>query len=1067
MTYILKNLSLLSVRNIKRHAMSFIIIIYIMLNGQCAVGQPVCEVTKYKELYTMANSVNRIVQDSLGMIWLATNNGICRYDGYGFDVFKAQPGDGLDMPSDNINKVYLSATGNLWAHVGTRAFLFDVDKCRYLDVMDQLEKALGRKLKVTKIRSMSNGTTWFLTTEGLCIKVDDRRPLTSARIVARQVGDDASIMCDERGYTWIIDSQRTIVYRNRRLLIFRCPFTSVTSSGGYTWMITRGGKLCYFDEARQRISHCRKYKLPAGDKKLYRLTGDRLVVSVGAKLYIINLKKNVARHNEVMCCETGSNAKDMREAIDGRLWVMNDKAQMTVLAQGKVAQSIDLSQKDVYYWHEDQAGTMWFVSHSGDIYYIEYGSSEVKRHSASDADLKMGLNFTADSHDNVWFRNETGIYRLSFRQRHYSIIQEMNDDLARALAVDNRGRLWVAWKNQRAIGVYDQQGRRIGYLSPDGAIRQQPSHFEMPVYALHRAADGTMWAGCKPGALYRFVLSAGDGYTATRYDKLLNDNEIYAITSDAKGRLWVGTHKGGVNCITGAVTSSPKAYNCNAGMPGYTTDINADVRCITTTRDGYILIGTQEGLVVGDIKSGDPRRFVFHQHLREIDRKNSLSCSAITGVYVDTRKRIFVSTESGGVNQLLTKDVMAESFDFAHYNVSTGLGIDMTRNMFEDKGHLWISSMGRLVDFCPDTPDNVSRGSYLIHDHLQNTEALTVRTADGRWAIGLTKGVLLIDMGQLKQHKFEPPLVITRVQAENSDPAYDTNSTDTVLLHPGETNVNISFATLNYSGSSDINYMYQFDGQKWIYLGTGHSVMLSGLTPGHYTLNIRSTNGEGAWVDSMRTLTIVVQPRFTETLLFRVLVVLVVLMTVGGGVAAYMYIKRMERQRKQLLDDYMQLLVQLDSNDQEDGQPLAGETAGKEERTVAPVADDTNLEKNHTDDKGKIRLKEEDQLFMSKIMEFVEEHIADSDVTMNDMADAAATSRSGLNRKMKQLFGITPLDFLKEARIRKAMDMLNGSSANVNEVAYKCGFSDPKYFSKCFKQVTDLTPTEYRNRKQA
>ena len=80
---------------------------------------------------------------------------------------------------------------------------------------------------------------------------------------------------------------------------------------------------------------------------------------------------------------------------------------------------------------------------------------------------------------------------------------------------------------------------------------------------------------------------------------------------------------------------------------------------------------------------------------------------------------------------------------------------------------------------------------------------------------------------------------------------------------------------------------------------------------------------------------------------------------------------------------------------------------------------------------------------------------------IGDMADATATSRTGLHRKMKSLLGVTPLDFIREARIRKACQMLSAGES-VNDVAYACGFSNPKYFRKCFKDLTGKTPTEFK-----
>ena len=98
---------------------------------------------------------------------------------------------------------------------------------------------------------------------------------------------------------------------------------------------------------------------------------------------------------------------------------------------------------------------------------------------------------------------------------------------------------------------------------------------------------------------------------------------------------------------------------------------------------------------------------------------------------------------------------------------------------------------------------------------------------------------------------------------------------------------------------------------------------------------------------------------------------------------------------------------------------------------------------------------------MQRVMAYIEENIGNSDANIGDMAAAAATSRSGLQRKLKQTMGITPLDLLREARIKHACQLLVQTDKNVSEVAYACGFTDPKYFSRCFKQSTGKTPTQF------
>lgn len=78
------------------------------------------------------------------------------------------------------------------------------------------------------------------------------------------------------------------------------------------------------------------------------------------------------------------------------------------------------------------------------------------------------------------------------------------------------------------------------------------------------------------------------------------------------------------------------------------------------------------------------------------------------------------------------------------------------------------------------------------------------------------------------------------------------------------------------------------------------------------------------------------------------------------------------------------------------------------------------------------------------------------------MASAAATSRTSLQRKLKQTMGITPQDLMREARIKHACLLLQTTNKTITEITFDCGFTDPKYFSKCFKTSVGRTPSEWR-----
>ena len=99
---------------------------------------------------------------------------------------------------------------------------------------------------------------------------------------------------------------------------------------------------------------------------------------------------------------------------------------------------------------------------------------------------------------------------------------------------------------------------------------------------------------------------------------------------------------------------------------------------------------------------------------------------------------------------------------------------------------------------------------------------------------------------------------------------------------------------------------------------------------------------------------------------------------------------------------------------------------------------------------------------MSRLMDFIEKHIGEEDLRAEDMASAMNLGRTVFYRKLKRLVGVTPTEFLRQVRIQRAIQLITLSKKPVSEIAYSVGFSDPKYFSKCFKKETGMSPSEYR-----
>lgn len=247
------------------------------------------------------------------------------------------------------------------------------------------------------------------------------------------------------------------------------------------------------------------------------------------------------------------------------------------------------------------------------------------------------------------------------------------------------------------------------------------------------------------------------------------------------------------------------------------------------------------------------------------------------------------------------------------------------------------------------------------------------------------------------------------------------------------------------------------DTTKWTIPADTRTLNFYNLAPGTYRLEIRSTNAEGLWTDNTRTLIIEVQPTFWETPWAYILYILILVCVVSGVTYTLLYIRTLKRQREENLQAYLQLFEQQI--------PAATTLQSVQEKDLPADSQSAPVAPPATDAAPLLpRLSDEDAAFMQRLLTFVEENLGNSNIGVDDMAAAAATSRSSLNRKIKALLGVTPGDFLKEARMKRACQQLQTTSRCVNDIAYSCGFSDPKYFSKCFKASFNMSPTEYRNK---
>lgn len=634
----------------------------------------------------------------------------------------------------------------------------------------------------------------------------------------------------------------------------------------------------------------------------------------------------------------------------------------------------------------------------------------------------------------------------------------------KAISADSIGRIWVASKEDKTIRIYDHG--IVRYLTSDGTITSTPVAFGYSVYCICTQSNGDIYLGSKPDGIFK-LHREGSGYKVTHIAKGnggLPAGDIYDIKADASNRLWIATMDAGLICYDKGHYQAIRFGRENKARHIYI--ISNNVLVATTT----------EGLLVVDITPGHKLKWRLHR--REANRAESLSnnaCMDFTGI----GGKWLVSTESGGINEILGNDLTAERLSFKHFDEDTGLGSDVILSIVpfvSSKGNslygnysIIAVSNNSLILFNPETGESRELSSQLFHQQLSFSDARPCHS-NGVWYFGLNDGLAMMEDGVFSDDGTFFPIVLTSLTIENQNPDYIVNQLKEVKLNSHERTVTVSFAELDYRNPKNIRYAYRVQGDAdWHYLGNSNTVRLSELAPGEYTLELRATNALGKWNPKIRSLKITVEPKFTETVWFQLLLLLIF----GGLAFAFVwtrrYIRNIQRKQKETLEAYLALLEK-NSKVDETANSIESEPSKEAIATTSAEAKATSAEAKEGNDEqtkatnSSTQLSPEDDAFMSRVVSFIEEHIMDSEINVDDMASAAAVSRSSLNRKMKMLVGVTPADFLREARIKRACSLLATTKMAISDIAYRCGFSDPKYFSRTFRQSTGMTPTDYRSK---
>lgn len=640
-----------------------------------------------------------------------------------------------------------------------------------------------------------------------------------------------------------------------------------------------------------------------------------------------------------------------------------------------------------------------------------------------------------DKQGGVWVRSNRGFERIEYLTRKVAPQKAgaEPEEVVRAIMSDRNGRIWIADMNGY-LRLRSGSGSGVAYLLSDGSLSQQRKPFGRKAYTLFEDSKGRVWVGCKPGGL-TMLRPEGNRYSAVSWHAdgkpySLSGDGIYAIAEDKRGRIWVATYSGGVNMLDERADGTVRFVNMKNLLRRYPADAGF-VHGMCIARGDILILATTKGLYTSKITQ-DVSRMTFCRNSRRLGDPSSLPTDYANDVLQTRDGRIFVATNGGGlcVTDAYGDRLLSDTIRFRTFNSAGSTTTDTFYSLAEDGyGNVWFAGINTLAVVANGGCSVTNYAKSRFDGTFMFSQARPLCLVDGRMIFGTTQGALEFTTDNIRRSSYVPHIAF--------------HCPDTVVLSPDSKSLFVEFSALDFSHHEPITYAYMMEGLDtgWHYTKDNH-VYYSNLPGGQFTLRVRSTNGDGVWTENENSVTVVRHPAFSETRTAWMLcgVALMFVLWIVWRTADYIRMLKRESGAYRLkTSEQLQLMA-------------------------ARIKD---LVSNHSDVVGvkqeEMAAEDDNARFVERAKQFAKAHVADSAVTVETFADSMNMSSSKLYILCRKHLGYSPMNFLNHVKMNYAARLLQnaGDSPNISDIAYKCGFADPKYFSRCFKKIKGMSPTDY------
>jgi ligand-binding sensor domain-containing protein/signal transduction histidine kinase len=804
------------------------------------------------------SSVRVILQDRLGFLWFGTEDGLNRYDGYSFKIFKPEPNNPNSISSGWITAIAEDQDGNLW--VGTNlAGLNRYNPSNGRFTQYQHDERNPTSLVDNHIAALfvdRDNQLWVGTTNGL-----DRFDPKTGIFYHYPAASPSELTNGSANQDPQLDASVFFSYPGISTVSYKSSSGNISAlhqdSRGNIWVGTMDGGLNVLDPERNFFTIYQNIQSEPSTISSNRVTDitedDRGNLWVGTNngLNLFNTRTGEFEHFLHEKDEPASLAENNINALKfdshGNLWIatsngldrLGKERSRFIHYHNDPSFSNSLSNNFILSIYEDRGGVLWFGTYGSGVNKYDWGRSrfEYYRHDPNNPNSLSG-NFIFPIH------------------------------------VDQQGRAWIGTYGDGLNRLDRKTGEIASYFNDPQQANSISSNW---ITAIAEDQENTIWVGTLNG-LDRLDPEL-KSFTHYRYDPKfptgISSNAVLSLHVDANNTLWVGTSSGldQLDRETGEfIHYTPDPEDSTQLSGGRLLAIKED-------HGGNLWIGTFEN----GLNRFDPTTGAFKQYRHNPRDEKSISSDSILSIYQDSKKRIWVGTAGGGLNLY-----HPETDSFTYYLERDGLPNGFVYGILEDDdGRLWMSTNYGISRFDPETE---TFKNFDASDGLQSNEFSSnayAKGMDGEFYFGGINGLTVFQPSEITDNPLTPQVSLISLTQDNQ-PILSGLSVETVrqvTLQWPQNSLEFEFVALSYNQSNKNQYAYFLEGfdSNWHYIGTKRDGRYTNLPGGEYTLLLKAANNNGVWNETPARIQVTVIPPFWQTTLFRILMVFVVIAVAAVG----------------------------------------------------------------------------------------------------------------------------------------------------------------------------------------